>query len=250
MTYSIPPATAGFGNCPACAYVAVGPPMVCMQCAMATMQRPVFPCSVCGQRLVVADGRCANGLCSSSDRWFEYNRAIALKTGPLDTAIKALKYPPKISGWGVIFARVLLGYLAYDHELATADLIIPMPGGPWPVGTPRKGNDHSGWVIESAIEQSRPGLTFPFRLDPPVIVKTVPTASMVSAVGIGGRSDRAAEIYQSLQVIDPTAVQGRTIVVYDDVFTTGSTLNVVARRLREAGAYRVRGLTLARQPWW
>jgi predicted amidophosphoribosyltransferase len=165
-------------------------------------------------------------------------------------AIKALKYPPKTTGWGVIFARVLLGYLAHDRELATADLIIPMPSSPLPAGTPRKGNDHTGWVIESAIEQSLPDLTFPFRLDPPVIVKTKQTSSMVSAVGVGGRADRADEIYQSLMVVDPGAVRDRTVVVFDDVFTTGSTLNVVARRLREAGARRVRGLTMARQPWW
>lgn len=250
MNYPSQPATAGFGNCPSCAYVAVGPPMVCARCAVATMERPAFPCAVCGQRRATATAPCGNGLCSSPDRWFEYNRAIALKTGALERAIKAHKYPPPVPGWGVIFARVLLGYLAYDRDLATADMIIPMPGSPLPSGTPRAGHDHTGWVIESAIQQSLPDLRFPFRVDPPVIVKTTPTGSMVTAAGIGGRAARAVEIYQSLQVVDPSAVRGRSIVVFDDVFTTGSTLNVVARRLREAGAVRVRGLTMARQPWW
>jgi predicted amidophosphoribosyltransferase len=44
-------------------------------------------------------------------------------------------------------------------------------------------------------------------------------------------------------------VAGKTIMVYDDVFTGGHTLNAVARRLREAGAVKVVGLALARQPW-
>jgi predicted amidophosphoribosyltransferase len=49
--------------------------------------------------------------------------------------------------------------------------------------------------------------------------------------------------------VDPTAVVGQRIIVIDDVFTTGNTLNAVARRLREAGAAAVAGITLARQPW-
>jgi predicted amidophosphoribosyltransferase len=52
-----------------------------------------------------------------------------------------------------------------------------------------------------------------------------------------------------LVVPDPAIVRGKFIVVFDDVFTDGNTLNTVARRLREAGATTVAGLALARAPW-
>lgn len=170
-----------------------------------------------------------------------------MKTGPLDQAIKAHKYKQKW-GWGIIFARVLLGHLARDPAAASADLIIPMPSEPMPPGvTSRKGIDHSGWVVESAAQQDEVG--YRFRVDPAVIIKTRATGRMASTGSYGARLTVADDIYQALRVVDAAAIDGAVVVVVDDVFTTGNTLNAVARRLREAGARAVRGVTLARQPW-
>ncbi len=52
-----------------------------------------------------------------------------------------------------------------------------------------------------------------------------------------------------LFVPNPAIVRGKFIMVFDDVFTGGNTLNAVTRRLREAGATTVAGLTLARAHW-
>lgn len=43
------------------------------------------------------------------------------------------------------------------------------------------------------------------------------------------------------------ALRGETVVILDDVVTTGSTINSAAQALIEAGAGRVDGLSIARQ---
>lgn len=47
---------------------------------------------------------------------------------------------------------------------------------------------------------------------------------------------------------DPAAIKGATVLLVDDVFTSGSQLQHVARRLKASGAADVRGLVLARVP--
>jgi predicted amidophosphoribosyltransferase len=44
-------------------------------------------------------------------------------------------------------------------------------------------------------------------------------------------------------------VAGKSVLVYDDVFTDGLTLREVAYKLRAADAERVAGLALSRQPF-
>jgi ComF family protein len=50
----------------------------------------------------------------------------------------------------------------------------------------------------------------------------------------------------AFEVSEPERVRERTVVVVDDVMTTGATLSACARALKRAGAARVIGLTLAR----
>jgi len=57
---------------------------------------------------------------------------------------------------------------------------------------------------------------------------------------------RRENLRGAFAVPDPAVIEGRTLVLIDDVMTTGATLSACARVLHRAGAARVLGLTLAR----
>jgi ComF family protein len=58
--------------------------------------------------------------------------------------------------------------------------------------------------------------------------------------------ERRRNVRKAFEVVKPEAIKGRTILLVDDVSTTGSTLNECAKALKRAGAQAVLCLVLAR----
>ena len=58
--------------------------------------------------------------------------------------------------------------------------------------------------------------------------------------------ERRDNVKGTFSVREPSLVRGRTILLVDDIMTTGSTLSECAKTLKAAGAWRVWSVTLAR----
>lgn len=76
-----------------------------------------------------------------------------------------------------------------------------------------------------------------------VLVKTKPTVSMRSLAG----DDRRQVIRDSIRVVDEKipVIKGKTVVLVDDVITTGTTADICAEALKKAGASYVIVLSFA-----
>jgi ComF family protein len=61
-----------------------------------------------------------------------------------------------------------------------------------------------------------------------------------------GRESRRANVEGAFEVKRPERVRGKSLLLVDDVCTTGATLEACARALKAAGARRVGALTAAR----
>jgi len=60
------------------------------------------------------------------------------------------------------------------------------------------------------------------------------------------RNKRLENVRGAFALSDPTSVKGESILLIDDVYTTGATVNECARVLMAGGAARVDVLTVAR----
>jgi ComF family protein len=68
---------------------------------------------------------------------------------------------------------------------------------------------------------------------------TLPQASL-------GRKQRASNIKNAFELNKQTEIVGKHVLLVDDVYTTGATVNECARVLMDGGAGQVDVLTLAR----
>jgi predicted amidophosphoribosyltransferase len=252
------PAPSGFGRCGICPYRDTPSVPICYACARKGMTALPEPrCVICDQAISSPTSVCGNKVCTwpyrafstagaFTTRQFEWSRAVAMRDGDLKEAINKYKYEGR-KGWGLIFARVLAGFLDLHGELfGQFQLVIPNPTF---VGTGPGGRDfdHTLFVLDEAAKLVERHL--PFVLNDPIIVKTAATTKLVNLNWSDRREARQNEIRPVLHVPDPDRVRGKSILVYDDVFTDGLLLNTIAGVLREHGAGRVCGVTLARQPW-
>jgi predicted amidophosphoribosyltransferase len=79
-----------------------------------------------------------------------------------------------------------------------------------------------------------------------LVTKVAETEPMSAKARSARRAIAATALPGALTVPSPAAVEGRRIVVVDDVCASGWTMLTVAKALQEAGAAEVCGLVLAR----
>ncbi len=233
----------GFPGCRRCPVRHRSLPEVCRACFDASTPTPAPPaCPVCGQALRRA-GPCANRWCGRADRAYSSVFALGTYDGPLRRAIVAYKYGGQ-RWWGGVFARLLAGELSrHAPWFEEFDLLVGVPACLAPGA--RRSWDPVGVVLDQLIGL----LGCAWEVAPAAIVKDADTAPMSRRSRFERSVIAQRDLRRALRVPDPSSVAGRRVLVVDDVFTEGSTLQEVARAVRKAGAAEVAGLVLARPPW-
>ncbi|MGX1311035.1 putative amidophosphoribosyltransferase [Streptomyces calvus] len=160
-------------------------------------------------------------------------------SGDLENAVRRLKYDGAW-GWATIFGRLVVGWMERNPDrMDGVDLIVGNPT--WTGRTPIR---HIEEILKAAAVEDAAG-RWPFPASP-VLVKPVDTDR---SAGKNREAKRLAAAAHAKAIRIERRVQDRTVLLFDDLFTTGQQMQAVARLLREAGAAEVRGLVLARAPW-
>ena len=204
---------------------------VCRNC-WASVQPIILPvCDACGDPLPRAIDSQVCHSCSLRPRVIDRARAIGEYDGTLRDIIHALKYQQRLS-----VARGLAALMRSPGRelLEAADLAVPVP-------LHRRRERTRGF--NQAHELAR-HLGLPVG---PVLVRARHTASQVELPADRRHANvQGAFTLRGRWIGRSAGVKGQTIVLVDDVSTTGSTLEACASVLKEAGAAQVYALTAAR----
>jgi predicted amidophosphoribosyltransferase len=229
------PEPLGFPKCAHCPLLETGSASTCYDCAGRVLPQHDGPtCVVCGQ--LMSGGWCGNRICHDPARGFGKAHVVAVHRDDLRTVNLRYKNDGK-TGWARILARIVVGYLDEHVEFGEVDLILPNPSH----GADRQHNER---IINAARDEDP---FWPFDHEPWALTKTAATPR--SASNTLAEKLRVAKLHAEVIAVNRSAVEGKRILVYDDVFTTGAQLDQVGRLLKANGALSVDGLVLARAPW-
>jgi ComF family protein len=185
-------------------------------------------CTICGLPLQATEaGICAPCL-ARPPRIARTRSAVAYGELSRSLAIR-LKYGRKVA-----IARTMARYMAPLVGTADQPLLVPVP-------LHRSRLWHRGFN-QSALVARELSRRLGIAADPIVLRRTRRTPPLKGMSPL----QRRKTVSGAFRVADKQSVAGRTIILVDDVLTTGSTAEACARALKRAGAARVELISWAR----
>ena len=153
---------------------------------------------------------------------------------PLTDAIRLFKYEKKFALAGPLGDLLLAYSMAFEESRQTFECLMPVPLHP--IRLKERGFNQSLLLADRLNRR----LKLPLSYTNLVRARATPPQTELTRV------ERIKNLRRAFSVLRPDEVAGMRILLVDDVFTTGTTINECAKVLRKAGAAEVYGVTLAR----
>ena len=215
---------------------------VCRECLDSLRPLSGPACQRCGRPFgSPLAGAVARPLCHACRRnayAFDLARSYGAYDESMVRAITLLKYHAvtPLAGW---FAERLTGLLARQPEPFVVDVIVPVPLHPTRLR--ERGYNQAELIARPLAKR----LHLPLRSY--LLVRTKPRPDKLKLT----RQERWRSVRGAYVIQKGTRVDKLRVLLVDDVFTTGATLDACARALKQAGAAGVIGVTVARVvPRW
>ena len=223
LDFALPPRCAG------CGAIVDQVHSFCTECWKQLEFLGTSGCTSCGLPLQATDAETCAVCLARPPRLQRTRAAVAYDDIPRGLVLR-LKYGRKVA-----LARTMSRFMAPLIDCAAEDsLLVPVPlhrARLW-----QRGFNQSALVAREL--SSATGL----RVEPRLLhrIKRTPPLKGMSML------QRRRTVAGAFRVADGADLKGRTVVLIDDVLTTGSTANACARALKRAGAARVDLIAWAR----
>lgn len=200
-------------------------------------------CSICGEALLspafIDRGEAQCGLCQRAHPAFEKATAYGSYDGGLRELIHLLKYEqvrPAANVLGRMLAEAIAGMQAALPAGTLAVIPVPLHRRK----QAQRGFNQSELIARAILKcLARPDR---FVIMTGVLQRTRETGSQIGLT----RHQRRENLRGAFAVSDPAPIAKRSVLLVDDVFTTGTTVSECSRVLRRAGAAHVWVATVAR----
>ncbi len=165
-------------------------------------------------------------------KYFTIARALGAFEGSLQAAIHRWKYEGK-THLTPFFAEWMAEGLSRYWEPCSLDLLIPVPLHPQRL---RERGFNQALLLAKALSR-RTGIPY----SKTILKKKKPTLPQVNLSGV----EREKGLKAAFHVIEREELLGKSVLLVDDVYTTGATVNECSKVLVKGGARKVDVLTLA-----
>jgi ComF family protein len=211
-------------------------PVLCADCREEIVAVDSPLCTICGvpfESRVGGDHACGN--CIGHPRYFRRARAAVIDTPVMMALVHRFKYGGRVQLARPMGALLADAYRRFWPEV-DIDVFLPVPlhGSRF-----RRRGFNQAYLLAQACTRCQPPAAAIARDALSRRRATPPQAGMA-------RRDRLRNIKNAFKVEKPAVIRGRRILLVDDVYTTGATVDECARSLQKAGAARVDVLTLVR----
>ena len=207
---------------------------ICDDCARQIKQRlPPF-CVKCGRQLkgdpelIVM---CRD--CMEDEPYFDREWSACSYDGLLKTLIHDFKYK-KITSLSKDFTGLIVNFMKKYNAAPDCQMIISIPMHPGRLF--RREINHSD-ILAKDLGKS---LGIPYSVNTLKKIKNTPTQSKLK------RRERIKNLRSSFSLKNSSYIRDKNILLVDDLFTTGSTVNECSRLLKNSGAKHIEVITLAR----
>lgn len=186
-----------------------------------------YPCKICGDELNSFTEVCEN--CKNYKRYFDYVSSITTYSGVAKNLVHKLKYND------CAYVAKTIGSLLY-HEFMQGnynliDIVTCVPLSKEKLKT--RGYNQTEEILKEFVKH------YNINYNPAILKRVKNTVTQTALT----KTSRRENLQNAFEVINVEEINNKNVLVIDDVITTGSTLDAVAKVLKECGANKVYGLT-------